>query len=93
MRAKNHRASCGKTVAVEDNASQMNPVGPDAADEATAIKELQMHASHDARPANLPWLSWFFLASLLAVSVLIRTGNPLKSTSATGSANAAAAKR
>jgi hypothetical protein len=44
-------------------------------------QKLQMHTSHAARPAHLPWLSWLFLALLMAASMLVRAGNGMKAPS------------
>jgi hypothetical protein len=50
-----------------------------------------MHASHAARPVRLPWLSWIFLALLLAASMFIRPGTGMKAPSNNPAANYAVA--
>lgn len=50
-----------------------------------------MHASPAARPVNLPWLSWIFLALLIAASTVVRTSNGIKRLSASAPANPAMA--
>ena len=50
-----------------------------------------MHTSHAARPVPLPWLSWIFLALLLAASMFIRPGTGTKASSNSPAANYAIA--
>ena len=53
--------------------------------------ELQIRASRTARFLHLPWLSWTFLALLLAASLFVQPGKGMRAPSTSAAANPAIA--